>query len=1208
MAMNESPNPEVAVFAAALELPADQRGAYLDQACAGDAALRRQVEALLRDHDEAGNFFEKLASMAQPAAVEGEMPGPTGTIRISAIPSEKAGDRIGRYKLLQQIGEGGCGVVYMAEQEEPVRRRVALKVIKLGMDTKNVIARFEAERQALALMDHPNIAKVLDAGATETGRPYFVMELVRGFKITDYCDENNLSTTARLELFIQVCQAIQHAHQKGIIHRDIKPSNILVTVNDGIAVPKVIDFGIAKATQGRLTDHTLFTAFEQFLGTPAYMSPEQAVMTSLDIDTRSDIYSLGVLLYELLTSQTPFDAKELLKAGLDEIRRTIKEQEPPRPSTRLSTMLGADLTMIAKHRQAEPPKLIHLLRGDLDWIVMKALEKDRGRRYETANGLAMDLQRHLENEPIQARPPSTGYRLQKTWQRNKTAFAFATLIAAVLMAATAISVWQAVRATRAVALAKERLAESEANATLAQQRLADSEAVSKFLTEVFQSPDPARNGRAITMAETLGAAAKKVETDLAAQPARRAKLQATLGATYYALGLYPEAILLQEKVRDYYLASLGLNDTNTLAAMHNLARSYLVAGRLNEAIKLSEETLTLRRKLLGPEHPDTLVTMNILASSYYDAGRLDEALKLREQVLPLTRKALGPEHPNTLLAMNNLAISYDDVGRKDEALKLREEMLTLSRKTLGPEHPHTLMAMNNLAMSYRVAGRSDEAIKLSEETLRLYQKVLGPEHPNTLMAMTSLAHSYDEGGRKDEALRLREETLRLCQKVLGPEHPDTLMAMVNLANSYDGVGRKDEAIKLFQETLALARKVLGPEHPYTIATMNNLASSYYEAGRRDEALKLREQVLPLMRKVLGPEQTHTLTAMNSLADSYDEAGRREEALKLREELLALSRKVPGPENPDTLNEMNRLADAYDKAGRPEEALKLREEALTLRRKVLGPENPDTLGAINNVADSYDEAGRHDEAIKLREEILTLSKKVSGPENPDTLTAMRDLANSYAQAGRQQEAITLLAKACALGPTNTDYSLTLAAWQTWFGQDADYETARHRLVQQAQGTDQAGTAERAAKAACMRPSTDPALLTNALLLARRAVELGASSPSLRYYQLELGLAAYRNGQYADAGQTLSVAEQKFDGPDDSEYQGIARLYRAMSLFHQAKLEGARKLFGQAEAEMPPFPKDENKPMVAGRQLNHDMLICWLAYKEAKALIEGTSAPK
>lgn len=363
-------------------------------------------------------------------------------ISAPAPVSEKPGDRIGRYKLLQQIGEGGCGVVYMAEQEEPVRRRVALKVIKLGMDTKQVIARFESERQALALMDHPNIAKVLDAGATETGRPYFVMELVRGIKITDYCDQQKLSTRHRLDLFIPVCQAVQHAHQKGIIHRDLKPSNVLVTEQDGKAVPKIIDFGIAKATTAApLTDKTLFTAFEQFIGTPAYMSPEQAGLGGLDIDTRSDVYSLGVLLYELLTGKPPFDSAALRRSAIDEILRSIREQEPPRPSVRLTTLPEQELTMVAQRHQSEPAKFSNLIRGDLDWIVMKTLEKDRARRYATANGLAVDIQRHLKNEPVIARPPSSFYRAQKWARRNMLIFIASSLVVISLVAGLGISTW-----------------------------------------------------------------------------------------------------------------------------------------------------------------------------------------------------------------------------------------------------------------------------------------------------------------------------------------------------------------------------------------------------------------------------------------------------------------------------------------------------------------------------------------------------------------------------------------------------------------------------------------------------------------------------------------------------------------------------------------------------------------------------------------------
>jgi serine/threonine protein kinase len=411
------------VFTEAVQLSIEERVAFLDRACAGDEELRQKVVALLRSNDRSGDFLEEP---------------PTGSIsqgRARVVAGEKPGDRIDRYKLVQQLGEGGCGIVFVAEQEEPVRRRVALKVIKPGMDTNSVIARFEAERQALALMDHPNIAHVFDAGATENGRPYFVMELIEGLKISDYFDQHSLSLCQRLELFVQVCDAIQHAHQKGVIHRDIKPSNVLVTGGqDGKPTPKVIDFGIAKATAGQqLTDKTIFTACEMLIGTPAYMSPEQAALASTEVDTRTDIYSLGVLLYELLTGRTPFDTRELLKAGLDEVRRVVREEEPARPSTRLTTMTAADLANFSKHHAAEAPKLIREMRGELDWIVMKALEKDRARRYATANGLAMDIERYLSGEAILARPPSAGYKFRKLVARNKLIFSGVSLIFVLLV-------------------------------------------------------------------------------------------------------------------------------------------------------------------------------------------------------------------------------------------------------------------------------------------------------------------------------------------------------------------------------------------------------------------------------------------------------------------------------------------------------------------------------------------------------------------------------------------------------------------------------------------------------------------------------------------------------------------------------------------------------------------------------------------------------
>ena len=929
----------------------------------------------------------------------------------SAAPQETAGSHIGRYTLQKIIGKGGFGTVWRAEQNEPVQRLVALKIIRIGMDTREFIARFEQERQALAMMDHPNIARVLDGGTTPGGRPYFVMELVPGVTITKFCDQQKLPLPARLELFIEVCRAIQHAHQKGIIHRDIKPSNVMVTLDGDKAVPKVIDFGIAKATQGKITEETVNTRFEQFIGTPVYMSPEQAAMV-LDIDTRTDIYALGILLYELLTGKPPFDAKSLVSAGYEEMRRIIREVEPPKPSSKLGTLSANERTTLANARKIEPGKLSRMVEPDLDWIVMKAIEKDRSRRYETVNGLALDIQRFLADEPVSATPPSAAYKFRKFARRNKTALRVGAGFVVMLVAATIVSSWQAVRATEAGKLATK--AENLANDRLVEKdkALKDAEAISTFLGEVFQSPDPSRNGRTISVAESLDGAVKKLETGLADQPSHRSKLQFVLGRTYHTLGLYPEAILLLEKARDYVRVAYGPEHEYTLETTETLAMSCFAAHRRDEALKLREETLPFFRKTFGPEHHATLNAMGHLAASYAVAGRQHEALNLQEDVLTLKRKVLGPEHQHTLSAMGDLAVSYVDAGRREEALKLREEVLTLSRKVNGPEHPDALVAMLNLSISWFDAGRREEALKLREELLTRSRKVYGPELRVTPTAMTSLAGSYFDAGRREEAAKLLEDVMILSRRLLSPENPGPLAAMHGVAGAYAAAGQRDEAIKVSEEVLALKQNLLGAEHRDTLAAMQSLAKSCADAGRMAEAIKLQGEALEISRKVNSPEHHDTLTAMSNLGSFYHVAGRNDEALKLREEVLALSR-TRYPEHPGTLTAMTDLAISYGRTGQPKEALKMREEVLPLSRKFKGPEHPGTLGAMTNLAISYGAAGRLPEAIKLQEQSLAIKRRVLPPSHPYFAAALQNMANLYEKDGRKNEALSIREESLAL---------------------------------------------------------------------------------------------------------------------------------------------------------------------------------------------------
>jgi serine/threonine protein kinase len=724
------------LFHLALEKPAAERPAFLEQACSGDDALRQRVEALLQSHETPDSFLIKTAknpeattdsSSSQVADAEGLGATDGGSIvQISTV--EGPGSGIGPYKLLQPLGEGGMGTVYMAEQTQPVRRTVALKLIKAGMDSRQVLARFGAERQALALMDHPNIAKVLDAGATDTGRPYFVMELVKGIPITRFCDERRLTLRERLELVIPVCQAVQHAHQKGIIHRDIKPSNVLVALYDPGApgVPKVIDFGVAKATGPRLTDQTLYTEFGAVVGTLEYMSPEQAELNQLDIDTRSDIYSLGVLLYELLTGSTPLEHKRIKGAVLLELLRVIREEESPRPSLRLSTT--EELPSIAACRHVEPRKLSGLVRGDLDWIVMRCLEKDRNRRYETASGLATDLRRYLDNEPVQACPPSARYRLGKFARRNRAALTTATLLSLALLAGTVISTWQAIRATRAEAVAR-----AEASKVMAiNQFLAHDLLVPFGLWWNEPSHPPTQP---ITLRVVLDRAAEKVGSRFQSQPLLEAATRTTLGDTYYSLKLYKECQRQSAAALEIYEREKGPWAAERAMAMVLLAGSMLQLneheGDLSRAESMTREALKILRHIRGADHRNTFSAMWVLADAYGKQGKFPDEAKTYAELLEAGRRVYGADAPETIAWMDDLARSYLNLGELSRAESLAVNALALSRRVLGQEHLQTISCLEIAELVYQAQGRLSEAERVFSDMVAIYQTQVAkaPGHP-----------------------------------------------------------------------------------------------------------------------------------------------------------------------------------------------------------------------------------------------------------------------------------------------------------------------------------------------------------------------------------------------------------------------------------------------------------------------------------------------
>jgi len=1031
------------IFNRALELkdPA-QRAAYLDEACAGEEKLRAQVNALLRWDREAGAFMDVPDR------------DPDATLELAPVP-DKAGALIGRYKLLEKIGEGGMAVVYMAEQKQPIRRRVAVKLIKLGMDSKQVIGRFEAERQALAMMDHPNIAKVLDAGTTETRRPYFVMELVRGLPITEFCDRNNLSTQERLELFVSVCQAVHHAHQKGVIHRDIKPSNVLVTLHDGEPVAKVIDFGIAKAINQQLTEKTVFTRYSQMIGTPQYMSPEQAEMSGLDIDTRSDVFSLGVLLYELLTGTTPLNSEYLLDKGYAELQRIIREEEPVRPSTKIST-LGEALVDVAKRRRTSPELLCKLMRTDLDWVVMKTLEKDRNRRYESVSEMAADIRRHLNNEPVQAGRPSVVYQFRKFVQRHHT------LVAAVTAVTAAVVLGLVISTTLYIKVRQSNKRETTARA--------EAEAVIEFLTDDLLAsvfPDRAKSQQ-VTVRYIIGAASERLQDRFEDKPRVEAEIRETLGLTYYRLGDFGAAEPHLQRVWEIRRSQLGEEAPATLAVLADLGMVYMLSGRYEEGEPLLLKAVEAQTRVLGREHEETLQSMVDLAQLYTNWGRIEKTAPLAAEVLEVARRVLGEEHPVTLSAMRCSAWQYMAGNQLEKAESLAKKGHEISRRVLGDEHEDTLFFRVLLAWSLEMQGRAPEGITIAEQAMELGQQVLGEEHWMTLVAMNQLGSLYRTQGRYKEAEPLLAESVRLNRRVMGDGHITTVYCMWRLAWFYEEQKRYDDLDATIIEIQTILRTKLDPDNILAgrirwtvlkrIDSLGRLARENYDVGRYEDARDSLAKQQDL-RQALDPGRAESSPAdMAVLAMSLHRLGREREAATALQRLRETFEKDEHHPEEQSLyeaekcftNQGSRTYELWDliEEGMIEKASEMLDTVVISGQEDEIPDSAGVESLRNTLSRAYCLCGTNAEAQdEYREAVSAYETALHG--NPDFARAHDQLARLLASCPDDEvhdttRAIDYATKACELTQwQDASYLTTLA---TAHAEAGDFHSAVSRQKQ------------------------------------------------------------------------------------------------------------------------------------------------------------------